>query len=495
MLRSFYSGISGLRNHQQSMDVLGNNIANVNTVGFKASRVSFTDTLSQTISGGREGGATSGGQNPTQIGLGMTVSSVSRNFSQGPLQTTGNALDLAIQGSGFFIVGQGDSFFYTRSGVFGVDNENQLVTDSGDLIYGWVDTNQDGVVDPSTDEMSWINLDRRSDGTITNVRSSVTPAVAGPNRGDATMGTITTGNSTISDEWRVEVVDATTGEYRVVGEKSGVLINEATGLATTHVGETFENVKLGSFVVNGGTAEQASLNIEYGVGNSIDIVANDYGAGGNDLKVEFVNRGKNQSLGVTFDGTTITVNLGTDADGFVTSTYQEVVDAINALSGTPVTATLNGTDATAEVLSPRFLQAGAGPNTGDYFTFTSTAPGGASIQTLTVAEDGTILGIFENGTTEELARIALGVVPNPEGLLAIGSGKFAESPTSGSGFPPRVAGTGGTGSIASGFLEMSNVDLTQEFTDMIVVQRGFQANSRIITTSDEMLQDLLALKR
>ena len=103
--------------------------------------------------------------------------------------------------------------------------------------------------------------------------------------------------------------------------------------------------------------------------------------------------------------------------------------------------------------------------------------------------------MFENGTSEELARVALAKVPNPQGLLAVGQGKYVESPVSGSGFPPVVAGTQGTGGIATGFLEMSNVDLTREFTNMIVNQRGFQANSRIITTSDEMLQELLSLKR
>ena len=150
---------------------------------------------------------------------------------------------------------------------------------------------------------------------------------------------------------------------------------------------------------------------------------------------------------------------------------------------------------TVEPFTQVFFANGAGANQGDYFTFTTTAPGGAILESLSVNREGGVIGVFENGTTEELARVALAKPPNPQGLLAVGQGKFVESPVSGSGFPPVVAGTGGTGGIASGFLEMSNVDLTREFTDMIVNQRGFQANSRIITTSDEMLQDLLALKR
>jgi flagellar hook protein FlgE len=208
----------------------------------------------------------------------------------------------------------------------------------------------------------------------------------------------------------------------------------------------------------------------------------------------------NQSLSVQVQGSKIVVGLGTNSLGQATSDLQSVVDEINAhpeaslLVGAALPAAADPT-ATAGAFSQRFLQNGAGPNLGDYFTFNTTASGGATVQNISVAKDGTIIGVFDNGTSEELARVAVGNVTNPEGLLSVGSGKFAESPTSGSGFPPQTAGTAGTGTIAAGFLEMSNVDLTREFTDMITTQRGFQANSKIITTSDEMIQDLLTLKR
>ncbi|GAB4246440.1 flagellar hook protein FlgE [Deferrisoma sp.] len=492
MLRSFYSGIAGLRNHQQAMDVIGNNIANVNTPGFKGSRTTFMDTLNQTLQGAREASTALGGRNPIQIGLGMTVAAVDKNMTQGALQSTGNNLDLAIEGQGFFIVGQEDNYFYTRAGAFQVDDEFNLVTNTGDRVFGWIDSDQNGVVDPDRDVLGFINLDRRGDGQITNVLASATPAVNGPNLGDASIGPVTTFPTTVTDEWRIECTDATTGEFTVTGARSGVQ-------GTVRVGETFTDPDLGTFVVNGGTPAQAALTLDTnGDGDAIVLTAVDYGAGGNDIHVELVNEGANRSLGVSVSGTKITVSLGTDNLGRVTSTEADVAAAIAAhpQASALVTATVSGTGAgVAESTLDRFLQGGSGPNQGDYFTLTTTAPGGAALENLTVSRDGAIIGIFENGTTEEIARVALGLVPNPQGLLAMGGGLFAESPTSGSGFPPVVPGLDGAGTVASGFLEMSNVDLTREFTDMIVTQRGFQANSRIITTSDEMLQDLLALKR
>jgi flagellar hook protein FlgE len=133
MMRSLFSGVSGLKNHQTRMDVIGNNISNVNTYGFKASRVTFQDMLSQTIAGAAKPEENKGGVNPKQIGLGMTIASIDRIFSQGSLQTTGNQTDLAISGDGFFIVSDGDKKFYTRSGTFGLDKNGSLVNPANGL--------------------------------------------------------------------------------------------------------------------------------------------------------------------------------------------------------------------------------------------------------------------------------------------------------------------------------------------------------------------------
>ena len=619
MLRSLYSGVSGLRNHQQAMDVIGNNIANVNTPGFKSSRVTFMDTLSQTLQGVQQARATMGGRNPMQVGSGMTVAAIDKNMGQGSLQSTGRNLDLAIEGRGFFIVGNEENYYYTRLGALSVDDQGNLVTNTGELIYGWVDTNQDGTISSTQDELQWINLDRRGDGKITNVLAHVGPVIPGANAGDASLSEITPGSSTITDNWTVEAIknpnfdpsDSSKGPavyFTVRGEKSGYLEDASGNRKTFSVGDSVTWDVLGEFTINGNQPKQASYDFALDASHALSVTAVDFGAGGNEISLEFVNEGPSRSLSVSVSGQHIRVVLATDASGVVTSTLGDVIEAINrsdrasalvrastsglaeaqlgptdepdrvrilSKDGAAWTVTLTnsssgdsdisvsvntsastitveladdgsgnitstwadviqaindhaeasqhivaargdgylseaadtasvtlsagtGTDSLTTAMtefSKQYLQNGAGPDVGDSFTFSTTAPGGATVENLTITRDGTIIGTFDNGTTEELARIAIANIPNPEGLFSLGGGKFAETPTSGTGFPPVQAGTQGAGTIASGYLEMSNVDLTREFTDMIVVQRGFQANSRIITTSDEMLQDLLALKR
>ncbi|MHB8766090.1 MAG: flagellar hook protein FlgE [Deferrisomatales bacterium] len=490
MLRSFFSGVSGLRNHQQAMDVVGNNLANVNTVGFKSSRVTFQETLSQTVQGGLAATGTQGGRNPMQVGLGVAVGSVGRSMEQGALQTTGNNLDVAMEGKGFLIVGSGESYFYTRGGSLSLDDNFNLVTDTGDRVYGWVDTDRNGLVESSRDEARFINLDRRGDGRITNVLASATPPTKGPNSGDGSLGQVVTFATTVSDQWKVVCVDAATGTFEVVGA-----VNGSKGFVT--VGDTFTSADVGTFAVNGGVPGRSTLSLDTnGDGTSIALTAKDFGAGGNQISLATVNRGSNQGLGVTVEGTKVTVSLATDALGRITSTEAEVAAALQAHPQASLLFDVVGGDAgVAAVSGNRFLAGGSGANHGDYFTFTTTAPGGAALETLTISKDGAVVGIFDNGTTEQIARLAVAAIPNPVGLLAVGAGKYSESPSSGRGFPPVIAGSGGTGTVASGFLEMSNVDMTREFTEMITTQRGFQANSRIITTSDEMLQELLTLKR
>lgn len=617
MLRSFYSGISGLRNHQQAMDVVGNNLANVNTTGYKGSRTTFTDTLSQTVQGAQSGSSTSGGKNAMQVGLGMTVASIDRNMTQGALQSTGRNLDMAVEGEGWFVVGDTnpltleDSYYYTRAGNFFVDDSYNLVTSGGDFVFGWTDSDQSGTVDPASDEMSFINLDRRNDGSITNALASSTPPLTGPNLGDAEIKRVDVTPSTISDQWRVECVNAAQGWFSVTGTRSGPIgtfpydapIDDSRmGSFNVNMGPPAQARMTTSFVDGDGTSEVISFNNQSGNdyvvefvsgvtgtgvqvtanGNDIsvtvesdidgnvistfdDIVAamtaqlpgvgvpvgpgelnvsasgntglvsnsmvnhivnvpntsvtdfdlgdvapqgvlgwtaNDFGAGGNNMNMVFLNRGAQQrTTEVVVDGSTISVYLAADSSGNVVATANDVYNAF--MASTEATSMVTMDDPAAggygsmivEPFNQLFFNGGSGANDGDYFTFNTTAPGGAELVSLSVNSEGGLIGVFENGSTEELARVSLAKIPNPQGMISVGQGKFAETPVSGSGFPPVVPGSGGTGGIASGFLEMSNVDLTREFTDMIVNQRGFQANSRIITTSDELLQELMSIKR
>ena len=139
MMRSLYAGVSGLQNHQVRMDVIGNNISNVNTTGFKKGRVNFHDMISQTLQGAARPNERVGGVNPKQVGLGMTVASIDRIFTQGSLQTTGNQTDLAISGDGFFVMSEGDKNYFTRAGTFGLDKDGKMVNPGNGLkVQGWM---------------------------------------------------------------------------------------------------------------------------------------------------------------------------------------------------------------------------------------------------------------------------------------------------------------------------------------------------------------------
>lgn len=404
MMRSLFSGVSGLKNHQTQMDVIGNNIANVNTVAFKASRVTFEDILSQTLEGARSpvaGGP--GGVNPTQIGLGMTISSVDTIFTAGSLQTTDNPTDLAIQGDGFFVVSDGNRTYYTRDGSFSMSADGSLVTSGGYRVQGWL-ADSDGNID------------------TTQALQNVVIPVGTQMKPKATENILFEGNLDAN------FADATTW--------------------TTNT-QVYDSL-----------------------GNAHNLV------------VVFTKNGENTwGWEATLDGTqsggTGTVTFGTD--GLVsaggTGSLVFTIPGANALNIT--------------VDFSRMTQFGGTPTA--YVNLQDGYEAG-SLETVSVDSSGIITGIFTNGQSKALGQIALATFPNPAGLTKMGGNLYQISNNSGA---PNIgaANSGGRGSIAVGALEMSNVDLAQEFTNMIITQRGFQANSRVITTSDEMLQDLINIKR
>ena len=404
MMRSLFAGVSGVKNHQTRMDVIGNNIANVNTVAFKASRVTFEDILSQTIEGARSpvaGGI--GGVNPKQVGLGMKIGSIDTIFTPGSLQTTDNPTDLAIQGDGFFIVSDGTKVYYTRDGSFRMSADGSLVNSSGYRVRGWL-ANQSGNID-----------------TTQALQNIVIP-----------IGT--------------QMQPRATGNIRFEGNLNANDPNGTTWTTSTQVYDSLGNTH--------------SLTIVFTKGDT-----------------------NSWSWVATLDGTQ---NGGT---GTVTFNNQGLV----ATGGTGVlTFTVPGADnlsITADF--SRLTQFGGSPTA--YIDWQDGYEAG-SLDMVSIDASGVITGIFTNGQSKALGQIALATFPNPGGLLKQGGNLYQISNNSGL---PNIgpASSGGRGSIAVGALEMSNVDLAQEFTNMIVTQRGFQANSRVITTSDEMLQDLINIKR
>ncbi|WP_199422585.1 flagellar hook protein FlgE [Actinotalea solisilvae] len=392
MLRSLFSGISGLRAHQTMLDVTGNNIANVNTTGFKASQAQFQDTLSQVLSnaGGPQEGV--GGTNPAQVGLGVRVAGITTNFQQGAAQLTNRSTDMMISGDGFFVVGKGNEQFFSRAGAFDFDATGQLVTPDGALVQGWAAA-ADGTIDVN--------------GPLTDIRLPI-----------------------------------------------ATLMGASETRAATFEGNLPSDAVLGT-VLN----RQIEVHAPDGTASSLNLA--------------FTKTATGWDVAATRDGAAVGAGTVTfDASGALT--------AGGTLTAGPVTVQL-GT-----------LTGYAGLTTVEASSQDGRSAG--TLQSFMINADGTLLGSFSNGLKQPLGRVALATFTNPAGLEKAGGSLYRTTVNSGDA-QVGAAGTGGRGALSGGTLEMSNVDLSAEFTSLIIAQRGFQANSRVITTSDEMLQELVNLKR
>ena len=391
MLRSLFSGISGLRAHQTMLDVTGNNIANVNTTGFKASQTQFQDTLSQVLTNAGAAQDGVGGTNPAQVGLGVRVAGITTNFQQGAAQLTNRSTDMMISGDGFFVVRKGMEQLYTRAGAFDFDATGQLVTPDGGLVQGWA---ADGAG----------NID--TNGTLVDLRLPIATL----------MGAAATSSATFEGNLPSEAAVGTTLNRDVdVYAADGTVSTLA--LAFTRTG--------------------AGWNVSGAIGATNATGAMTFNADGT------------QATGGTLTVGAVTVDLST-ITGFAG------LDTVEA-------STQNGRAA-------------------------------GTLQSFTINADGTLLGSFSNGLKQALGRVALSTFTNPAGMEKAGGSLYRTTVNSGEA-QIGAAGTGGRGDLTGGALEMSNVDLSAEFTNLIIAQRGFQANSRVITTSDELLQELVNLKR
>lgn len=412
MMRSLFSAVSGLRTHQTRMDVIGNNIANVNTPGYKTSRATFQEVFSQTLKGASSPSGTStterGGTNPMQVGLGVDVASIDTIQTPGNLQPTGRLTDLAIEGNGFFVVLDGETQAYSRVGVFSTDGDGVLVDYEGRKVLGWV-ADSSGNLSP---DRTGDNLTPLSIQIGSNMPAKATENVQWIKNLDANsaLGTTKTTAVTVYDSL------GRTHTVQVKFEKTDV--NKWKWTATYPADTSTPSVSGTITFNNDGSFHEV---------NQQDFSFSPQGADDVELKMDFSKL--TQVAGPT------TVEAGA-VDGWPTGTLES-------------------------------------------FSFDST---------------GVISGFYSNGKNLVLGQIALANFRNPAGLIKLGNSLFIESNNSG-----RVeigpAGTAGRGTVAPAALEMSNVDLAEEFTQMIITQRGFQANSRVITVSDELLQELVNLKR
>ncbi len=445
MLRSLNSGVSGLRNQQVRLDVIGNNIANVNTVGYKAHRVNFQEQFSQTLRGGSAPSGALGGTNPTQVGLGVTVGSIDLIQSQGSLNPTGKNTDLAISGEGFFIISDGKQQVYTRDGAFDFDRSGNLVKISnGFRVMGWnaqmqpngsatVDTSRvpEALVVPAGTTLnpqptSYVklgsNLEQQSPAG-NEARSSISIY---DSAGNVHKGSVVFERDAVVNTWNVSFIPDDQTMFDTTGAGwSGVTTRE---LALGNI--TFDD-------------KGVLLN------NAVSTL---------DLTPSALNAGKFSNLSITLDVGTVG-----KTDGLTQFADPKSDASTGYYNHTAVMVDQNG--------------------------FSSGALSGVSI-----GSDGKMMGIFTNGRTRILGQVAMATFTNPVGLAVNGDNIFASTPNSGE---PQVgiAGSGSRGLIAPGTLENSNVDLASSFADLIVAQRGLQSNSKIITSSDEVLQELMSLKR
>jgi flagellar hook protein FlgE len=418
MIRSMFAAVTSLRNHQTFMDTVANNIANVNTTGFKAGRIDFQDVLNQSLRGAVAPSALKGGVNPAQVGLGVAIGGIDNFMTQGDLQPTGKVTDIAIQGDGFFQLSDGQQILYSRDGSFDVGSDGRLVSPStGLLVQGW-QADETGAVDtgqpvgdlnipfnrmspptPSTSVSIAGNLDSRApDGTTVETVMTTFDSLGQPH--NITMRFVKVPNANAWD-WEASTVDPTILNPIPLAE--GTLTFDTSGLPQTDP-----------------TQPEGVLNLSYS-------------------------------------------NGAADATGATAIRLE-----MDSMTGFSQQSTVN-------------VEKQDGHEAG-------------SLTSFTVGPDGTINGIFSNGFNQALGKIALARFTNPGGLTRVGNNAFQLSVNSGL---PIIGAPGGTGfgTVNSGNLEMSNANLAQQFTDMIRAQRGFQANSRMITTSDEMLQELIGLKR
>ncbi len=418
MLRSMYSGISGLKNFQTKLDVIGNNISNVNTYGFKKGRVVFKDLISQTTAGASGATETRGGVNPKQVGLGSQIAAIDTIHGTGSLQTTSRTMDLAISGDGFFQVADstaGNFGFnntqYTRAGNFYMDSEGYLVNSDGKYLVGFA-----------------ANV-----ASVPNMAVQITEPLATGNAENYAGYSYFVSNSVADGRLTSTGTTETTKINGLRFDSEGKLFANGstplTGVIGTDIYDYVFNPTDGNLYLDNGT-------------NRYEVISNNQYIDGNGVTQTFAN-----GTNLIFTA----INNSKIQDGTI-DTYS---------------------DANAQ-LRPIQIP--------------------TSAQSMSIGQDGTVSFVDRNGVLQWAGQIVLAKFPNTGGLQKAGSNYYQETPNSGvpvTGF----ATEDGIGSIESGFLEMSNVDLSEEFTEMIVTQRGFQANSRIITTSDEILQELVNLKR
>ncbi len=536
-LRALLSGVSGLQNNQLMMDVIGNNIANINTIGFKASQATFSEAFAQTLQNASAPNANNGGSNAIQVGLGVGVNSVDSVFTQGTLESTGVSTDLAIQGNGFFAVNVNGTTEYTRVGTFQLDASGQLVDPGTGAVLQGTLASASGVVSPGTQLQNLkINMDQISPAKATtsvdlagNLDATATVANAdltgNIDSGTAVGGTVHQ-QFTVTDDFgathnvTMTLTKTAANTWSVATADSAGTVAGGTGTATfdaaTGALVSFTPANITLTPTNNSPAisvDITSTGLTQTAGASTFAADLSKAADSTNASVTvYDSLGNAHSLSVKFTKTSTpnewtwsadvpnpatitggqTGKIDFNADGTLKSfTYD---DGSSALKFNPN----DGASAMSVDLSAGTANAFGGiTQTSGTSTISPQSQDGyasGSMNGITIDQGGNIQATFSNGQTATLGQVDIATFNNPTGLTTTGGSLFSASANSGSA-TITPAGGASNSTIVSGSLEESNVDLAQEFTNMITAQRGFQASARVITVADQFLDEIVSLKR
>lgn len=473
MMRSLYSAVSGLKTHQTRMDVIGNNIANVNTEGFKSSSVTFSELMYQTTSKATSGSGANGigGVNAKQIGLGVSTGSTTVSItSAGSAETTGNPFDLKLtdsQTTNFFVVSDGTNTMFTRAGSFYVDGNGYLcMSSTGYKLMGWQVDQTTG--DIRKDTVSSLQI--MSAANQTSPPEATTQAYVSGILDKNDKDVATDDGYVLALTFFDDLGYSYTAKFAVNEVmNNGTKVDGAYSISLSDILDTNgasimydENGNLLAGVNPAAIFTPTTINYDTSDGTFAGIAGN----------------AANTTLNLTLSHSPAFNTGGPDANGIYDSQFKDItIDFSSSLNynngGTSTFSATRGDEANGD---------GAGKKVG-------------ALIGLTVNSDGRIYGSYDNGNTTLLCQIACAQFANASGLEKVGENCYKSTLNSGEfdGVGVEISADGS--SMSTGELEMSNVDLSSEFTGMIVTQRGFQANSRVITTSDTLLEELINLKR
>ncbi|HTF99178.1 MAG TPA: flagellar hook protein FlgE [Nitrospirota bacterium] len=446
MLTSLYTAISGMDANGTALSAISDNISNLNTIGFKESNISFGDVLSQSLT------SASG---ISQIGRGVQVMSVSPLFTQGSFQTSSNGLDLAIDGDGFFVVNQNGARYYTRAGQFSLDRNGNIVNPDGLILQGYLADAAGNITGTVGDLQIATTQSPANASTLVNISLNLNAQSAA----QAAAFTLDSNGDGVQNDPANYNFSNTTTVYDTQGGAHQVtmyFVKTADNAWTAHY--AYADPSNSGQLMEAGQASGGAGNPPTGAATTQDLTFDSNGALVDDAS-----------------GTPMTFTFG----GGVAA--QDV--SFNFGTGTGETPAGTGLDMSSQYASD--------------FSVMSVLQDGYSagaLKNVSISDAGIIIGVFTNGQTRNIGQVALGRFVAPTELTKMGSNLYAESYDSGQPIVG-MANSSGMGKILSNSLELSNVDLAQEFVKMISSQRGFEANSKIITTTDQMLQELVNLKQ